>query len=187
MHRDLTNQTVEKCTLQSLRVSASADRKPAIGHTCVLLTHRQQKFQRKFIFRQKVFLAGTLNYATTAKLPKLKAFAEGLTTPHVHQENQTLEKGIPSTNDKDMLNRQKISIVIKVFIACILLAFAIPYIVFGICEVPCPCACPAWIKSVWSSARSRLSAASFPVHDTTATLLNKFLKGTEQKPLEAFA
>lgn len=45
---------------------------------------------------------------------------------------------IPSTDDKDMLNRQKLSIVIKVFIACILLAFAIPYIVFVIYEIPCP-------------------------------------------------
>ncbi|KGL90427.1 Uncharacterized protein C17orf78, partial [Charadrius vociferus] len=135
MHSDVTQQGVEKRTLQSLKVTASADTKPAIGHTCVLLTHRRKKFQRKIIFREKVFLAGISNCVITAKLPKLKVFAEGLTVPHVHQENQTLDNGNPSTNDKDMLHRQKISIVIKVFIACILLAFAIPYIVFVICEV----------------------------------------------------
>ncbi|XP_019327327.1 PREDICTED: uncharacterized protein C17orf78 homolog [Aptenodytes forsteri] len=137
MHGDLANQTLEKRTLQSLKVVTSADRKPAISHTCVLLTRHRKKFQRKFILREKVFLAGISNCVITAKLPKLKVFAEGLTVPHVHQENQTSEKGIPSINDKDMLNRQKLSIVIKVFIACILLAFALPCIVFVIYEIPC--------------------------------------------------
>ncbi|KFP47839.1 Uncharacterized protein C17orf78, partial [Cathartes aura] len=169
MHGDLTGQTVEKCTLQSLKVIPSAGRKPAVGHTCVLLTRHRKKFQRKFILREKVFLAGISNCVITAKVPKLKIFAEGLTVPHVHQENQTLEKGIPSTNDKDMLNRQKLSIVIKVFIAGILLAFAIPYIVFVIYEIPCLCLCPAWINSVWSRSRS-LFAACVPVHDKTPTL-----------------
>ncbi|KAM7088806.1 uncharacterized protein C17orf78 homolog [Ciconia maguari] len=118
-HEDLTNQTAEKCALQSLKVVASADRKPAISHACVVLTHHRKKFQRKFILREKgkkfnvanirlVFLSGISNCVITAKLPKLKVFTEGLTVPHVHQENQTLEKGIPSTNDKDMLNRQKL-------------------------------------------------------------------------------
>ncbi|KAF1437205.1 hypothetical protein FQV21_0014479, partial [Spheniscus demersus] len=147
MHGDLTNQTVEKRTLQSLKVVTSADRKPPISHTCVLLTRHRKKFQRKFILREK--------------------------------------EGIPSINDKDMLNRQKLSIVIKVFIACILLAFALPCIVFVIYEIPCLCLCPDWINSIWSSRRS-LSAACVPVHDQTATLLTPFLKGTEQKPLKAF-
>lgn len=53
MHSDLTKGTVEKRTLQSLKVTASADTKPAIGHTCVLLTHHGKKFQRKIIFREK--------------------------------------------------------------------------------------------------------------------------------------
>lgn len=52
-HGDLTNQTVEKRTLQSLKVVTSADRKPPIGHTCVLLTRHRKKFQRKFILREK--------------------------------------------------------------------------------------------------------------------------------------
>ncbi|KFQ00007.1 Uncharacterized protein C17orf78, partial [Haliaeetus albicilla] len=169
IHGNLTDQRVEKCTLQSLKVITSADRKPAIGHTCVLLTRPRKKFQRRFILREKVFLAGISNCVITAKLPKLKVFAERLTVPRVHQENQTLEKRIPSTDDKDMLNRQKLSIVIKVFIACILLAFAIPYIAFVIYEIPCPCFCPAWIHSIWSSRRS-LSAACVSVRDKTATL-----------------
>ncbi|XP_075024477.1 uncharacterized protein C17orf78 homolog [Calonectris borealis] len=185
MHGDFTNQTVEKCTLQNLKVVARADRKPAISHTCVLLTCHRKKFQRKFILREKVVLARMSNCVITAKLLKLKVSAEGLTVLHVHHENQTLEKGIPSTNDKDMLNRQKLSIVIKAFVACILLAFAISYIVFVIYEIPCPCPCPDWINSIWSSSRS-LSAACVPVHDQTATPLTPFLKGTEQKPLEAF-
>ncbi|KFV45362.1 Uncharacterized protein C17orf78, partial [Gavia stellata] len=168
-HGDLTDQTVEKSTPQSLKVIASVDRKPAIGHTCVLRTRRKRMFQRQLLLREKVFLAGISNCVITAKLLKLKVFAEGFTVPHVHQENQTLEKGIPSTNDKDLLKRQKLSIIIKVFIVCILLAFAIPYILFVICEIPCPCLCPAWINSIWSSRRS-LSAACTPVHDQTATL-----------------
>ncbi|KFQ58551.1 Uncharacterized protein C17orf78, partial [Pelecanus crispus] len=165
----LTNQTVEKHTLQSLKVVASAGRKPAIGHTCVSLTRHRKKFQRKIILREKVFLAGISNCVITAKLPKLKVFAEGLTAPHVHRENPTLEKQIPSTNDKVMLNRQKLSIVIKVFIACILLAFAISYIVFVIYEIPCSCLCPDWINCIWSRRRSLL-AACVPAHDKTATL-----------------
>ncbi|KFQ73425.1 Uncharacterized protein C17orf78, partial [Phoenicopterus ruber ruber] len=169
MHGDLTNQTAEKCTLQSLKVVASAARKPAVGHTCVLLTHHRKRFQRKIILRQKVFLAGISNCVITAKLPMLNVFAEGLTVPHVRQENQTSEKGTPSTTDKDMLNRKKLSIVIKVLIACILLGFAIPYIVFVIYEVPCPALCPDWINSIRSS-RSSLSAASVPVHDQKGTL-----------------
>ncbi|KFQ65095.1 Uncharacterized protein C17orf78, partial [Phaethon lepturus] len=169
MHGDLTDHTVKKCTLQSLKVIASADRKPAVSHTCVLLTCHRKKFQRNFILREKVSLEGISNCVITAKSPKLKVFAEGLTVPHVRQVNQTSEKGIPSTNVKNMLNRQKLSIVIKVFITCILLAFAISYIVFVIHEIPCPCLCPNWMNSIWSSSRS-LSAARVPVHDRTATL-----------------
>lgn len=75
-----------------------------------------------------------------------------LAQPNQNEENFELSKnckhilntllylileGIPSINDKDMLNRQKLSIVIKVFIACILLAFALPCIVFVIYEIPC--------------------------------------------------
>ncbi|XP_014808960.1 PREDICTED: uncharacterized protein C17orf78 homolog [Calidris pugnax] len=185
VHRDLTNQTAERCTLQSLRVAASADRKPAPGHTCLLLTHHRDNPQRKLIFNEKVFQAGTLNYVTTTNLPKLEVSGEGLTVPHVHQEKQTLEERIPSSNDKDMLNRRKISIVIKVFIACILLAFTIPYITFCICEIPCPCLCSARIKSLWNSSRSWLLAACILVQDRTAMLLNKLLKDKEQEALEA--
>lgn len=53
IHGNLADQRVEKCTLQSLKVISSADRKPAIGHTCVLLTRPRKKFQRKFILREK--------------------------------------------------------------------------------------------------------------------------------------
>ncbi|XP_010085423.1 PREDICTED: uncharacterized protein C17orf78 homolog, partial [Pterocles gutturalis] len=136
MHGDVTNQTAEKCTLQSLEVTTSANRKPATSYSCALLTHRRKKFQRKIIL--KVFLAGISNCVITAKLPKLKVFAEGLTVPHVHQENKTLEDEIESTDDKDMQMRINLSIVMKVFIVCILLAIAIPYIVFVVCEIPCP-------------------------------------------------
>ncbi|KFQ91512.1 Uncharacterized protein C17orf78, partial [Nipponia nippon] len=168
-HGDLRNQRVQKYTLQSLKVVARADRKPAIGHSCVLQTRHRKKFQRKFILQEKVFLAGISNCGITAKLPKLKVFAEGLTVLHVHQENQTLEQGIPSTNEKDLLHRQKLSIIIKVFIACILLAFALPYIMFVICEIPCPCLCPDWINSI-CRRRSSPPAARVPVHEQTATL-----------------
>ncbi|KFO03806.1 Uncharacterized protein C17orf78, partial [Balearica regulorum gibbericeps] len=167
MDGDRTNQTAEKRTLQSLKVVTSADRKPAVGHTCVLLTRHRKKFQRKFILREKVFLAGTSNCVITAKLPKLKDFAESLTVPHVHQENQTLEKGIPSTTEKNMLNRQKLTIIIKAFIAYILFAFAILCIMFVIYKIPCPCQCPDWMKSVQSRS---LSAACVPVQDQTAPL-----------------
>ncbi|KFV38739.1 Uncharacterized protein C17orf78, partial [Tyto alba] len=169
MHGDLTDHTAEIRTLQSLKVIASADKKPAINHTCVSQTLCRKKFQRKFILRQIVFLAGLSNCAITAKLPKLKVSAEGLTLPHVHHRNQTVKKGIPFTNDKDTLNRQKLSIVIKVLIACILVAFAITYIMFVIYEISCPRLCPAWIHSTWCHRRS-LSADSVPVHDQTATL-----------------
>ncbi|XP_028941609.1 uncharacterized protein LOC114818713, partial [Antrostomus carolinensis] len=135
---DLRNQTAEKCALQSLKVVAIADRKPAVSHTWVLLTRRRKNFQRTFILREKVFLAGISNCAIRAELPKLKAFSKSSTVPPVHQENKTLEKGIPSSNDKDMLNIQITSIIIKAFIACVLLAFAISYIVFVICENSCP-------------------------------------------------
>lgn len=38
-----------------------------------------------------MFLARTSNYVTRAKLPKVKAFAEGSTVLRAHRENQTLE------------------------------------------------------------------------------------------------
>ncbi|CAM9723571.1 unnamed protein product [Bubo scandiacus] len=180
----LTDQTAEKPTLKSLKVITSADGKPAINHTCVSTCHGK-KFQRKCILREIVFLEQLSNCTITAKLPKLKVSAEGLTVLHVHHKNQTLKRKIPCTNGKDTLNRQKLSIIFKVFIACILLAFVIPYIMFVIYEIPCPCLCPAWINSSWCR-RSSPSADSVPVPDPTAALLTLFLKGTKQKSLEAF-
>ncbi|KAM6048655.1 uncharacterized protein C17orf78 homolog [Theristicus caerulescens] len=182
---DLRQQRAEKYTLQSLVVLAGADSKPAIGHTCVLQTCHRKKFQREFILRGKVFLEGISNCGIKAKLPELKVFAEGLTVLPEHQGNQTSEQGIPSTNDKQLLNRQTLSIVFKVFIACILLALANSYLVFVICEMPCPCLCCDWINSI-CRGRSSPSAVHVPAPDQTATLLTPFLKGTEQKPLEAF-
>nr|XP_021144406.1 uncharacterized protein LOC110359383 isoform X1 [Columba livia] len=185
MDGDLMNQTVEKCTLRSLRVATSAGRNAAVGHTCVLLTHHRRKFQRKFVHREKVFLARTSNYVTRAKLPKVKAFAEGSTVLRAHQENQTLEEGISSTNGKDMPNRQKLSIIGKAFIIFVVLAFAIFCSMFVVFGIPCLCLCPVWISSIWSSRRSP-SAASGPGREETATLKTPFLKDTEQKPLDNF-
>ncbi|XP_009671190.1 uncharacterized protein C17orf78 homolog [Struthio camelus] len=161
-HGDGRDQAEEKCTVQSLKVVTSADRRAATGHSCVLLIDNRKKFQTKFILTGKVFLVGLSNCVMTAKLPKLKVFAEGLTVLHVRQDNQTSEEGIPSTNDKDMLIRQRQSIYIKVFIACILVTPAIAYIIFVICEFPCLCSCHGWIKTHVGaqSSRTNLPAAS---------------------------
>uniref|UniRef100_A0A8B9Q200 Chromosome 17 open reading frame 78 n=1 Tax=Apteryx owenii TaxID=8824 RepID=A0A8B9Q200_APTOW len=161
-HGDLRDQAEEKCTLQSLEVITSADRRAATGHSCVLLRDNRKKFQTKFILTGKVFLVGISNCVMTAKLPKLKVFAEGLTVLHVRQDNQTSEEGIPSTNDKDMLIRQRQSLYVKVFIACILLTPAIAYIIAVICEFPCLCPCRGWIKPHVDvqSSRTSLPAAS---------------------------
>ncbi|XP_064379184.1 uncharacterized protein LOC112987411 isoform X1 [Dromaius novaehollandiae] len=161
-HGDLRDQAEEKCTLQSLKVITSADRGAATGHSCVLLMDNSKKFQAKFILTGKVFLVGISNCVMTAKLPKLKVFAEGLTVLHVRQDNQTSEEGIPSTNDKDMLIRQRQSLYIKAFIVCSLLIPTIAYIIFVICEFPCLCSCPGWIKPHVDvqSSRTNLPAAS---------------------------
>ncbi|PKU35682.1 transcriptional adapter 2-alpha [Limosa lapponica baueri] len=81
-----------------------------------------------------------------------------------------LQERISSSNDKDMLNRRKISIVIKVFIACILLAFAIPYIAFCICEVPCPCFTRGFeYKKHQSDHTYEIMTSDFPVLDPNWT------------------
>ncbi|KAM6049176.1 uncharacterized protein C17orf78 homolog isoform 2-T2 [Chlamydotis macqueenii] len=136
MYEDLRSETAEECTLQSLKVITSTGTKSVTNHTCVLLMHHRKQLQRKFILIQKVFLPGISNCVTAANLPKMKVVSETLTVQHVHLEGQALEKGIPSTNDKDMVNRLNLSIIIKMFIICVMLALAIPYFMFVIFEIP---------------------------------------------------
>jgi len=53
VHGDLTDQRAEKRTRPGLKVVTSAARKPAIGHTCALLTRHRKKLQGKFILKGK--------------------------------------------------------------------------------------------------------------------------------------
>ncbi|XP_025903671.1 uncharacterized protein LOC112954639 [Nothoprocta perdicaria] len=145
-HGDLRDQLEKKYTLQGLQVITTADRRAATGHSCVLLSDNRKKFQTKFILKVKVFLVGISDCVMTAKLPKLKVFAEGLTVLH----------------KKEMLLRKTQSIYIKVFILCFLLTPTLAYIIIVICEFPCSCPCPGWMKlrDAAQSGGANLPAAS---------------------------
>lgn len=167
MHGDLTEWVAEECTVESLQVIPSTAGTP--NHTCVLRTSTRRHFHRRFIFRSKVFLAVISNHTVTATPPKQKAFSNGSSTPHVRSEQQTSQEKIPSANGKDSLVRQNISIFMKAFIVCILLAPMICYTIFFIHEISHLCSCPDWIGSRWSRSKC-ISAAPTPVDHQSGTL-----------------
>ncbi|XP_012985804.2 uncharacterized protein C17orf78 homolog [Melopsittacus undulatus] len=166
----VTDWTVEKQILHGLNTFSNANGKPVTGHTCVSQTQQRKMFPRKLILREKVFLEGMSDCVVTAKLPKMKVFAEGLAVPTMHFRNHTLY------DDKDMLNRLKLSIILKVLIAVILIAFVICYIVFAICKIPCSC--------LGINIQKSVPAGRKPAYGQTAKLLTPFL--TEKKPQETF-
>ncbi|XP_062471772.1 uncharacterized protein LOC134162190 isoform X2 [Pezoporus occidentalis] len=180
MSRYVTDWTVEKQILHGLNNFSNADGKPVTGHMCVSQTQHRKMFPNKLIIREKVFLEGMSDCVVTAKLPKTKVSAEGLAVPKMHRRNHTLHDGIPPTDDKDMLNRQKLSIILKVFIAGILIAFAMCYIVVAICKIPCSC---SWIKGI--SIYKRQPAGHVPAYGQTAQLLTPCM--IEKAALETFA
>ncbi|XP_065550559.1 uncharacterized protein LOC136021839 isoform X2 [Lathamus discolor] len=186
----VTDWTVEKQILHGRNTFSDANGKPATSHICVSQTQHRKRFPSKLTIREKgrkfnvtkrslVFLEGMSDCVVTAKLPKMKVFTEGLAVPKMHRGNHTLYDGIPPADDKDMLNRLKLSIILKVFIAGTLIAFAICYIVFAICKIPCSC---LWIKGI--SIHKSLPAGRVPAYGQTAKLLTPFLM--EKKPLETF-
>ncbi|XP_013048914.3 uncharacterized protein C17orf78 homolog [Anser cygnoides] len=183
---DLAEQAVEKCTLQSIEVTTSAVRAPALNHSCVLLTPKRRKFHRKLILRGKVFLPGMSSRVVKATLLKRKVFSGAPTIPAVRHENQTSREGIAPRNDKDLLIRQKICIFVKLLIACILLVTPICFIMIVIREIPCSCWCSDCMAGRRSSSRSTY-AASEPVGHQTGMLLTRLLEDTKEKSLQCFA
>ncbi|KAM8991473.1 uncharacterized protein C17orf78 homolog [Ara ararauna] len=173
--------TVEKQILHNLNTSSNADGKPATGHICISLIQHRKRLPSKLVLREKVFLEGMSDCVVTAKLPKMKVFAEGLAVPQLYRRNHTLNDGIPPADDKDMLIRLKLGIILKVFITGTLIAFAICYTVFAICKIPCSC-----LRIKGTSIHKSLLAGHIPTYGQTAKLSTLFLKGKEKKPVETF-
>ncbi|KAM9525870.1 uncharacterized protein C17orf78 homolog isoform 2-T3 [Guaruba guarouba] len=173
--------TVEKQILHNLNTSSNADGKPATGHICISLIQHRKRLPSKLVLREKVFLEGMSDCVVTAKLPKMKVFAEGLAAPQMYRRNHTLYDGIPPADDKDMLIRLKLGIILKVFITGTLIAFAICYTVFAICKIPCPC-----LQIKGTSIHKSLLAGHIPTYSQTAKLSTLFLKGKEKNPVETF-
>ncbi|XP_019477520.1 uncharacterized protein LOC104913918 [Meleagris gallopavo] len=184
MHGDLTEWVAEECTVESVQVIPSSAR--GTNHTCVLQTSTRRQFHRRFIFRIKVFLAVISNHTVTPTPLKQKVFSNGSSTPRVHPEQQTSQERIPSANGKDLLIRQNIGIIMKVFIVCILLAPMICYIIFFIHEITHLSSCRDWIGSRWGRSKCT-SAACIPADRQSGTLSAQLPENRKEKPVLCFA
>ncbi|KQK76751.1 hypothetical protein AAES_131936 [Amazona aestiva] len=178
----VTDWTVEKKILHNLNTFSNADGKPATGYNCVSLIQPRKRFPSKLILREKVFLEGMSDCVVTAKLPEMKVSAEGVAIPQMYHRNHILYDGIPPADDKDTLLRLKPGIILKVFIAGTLIAFAVCYTVFVICKSPCS---HLWING--TSIHKSLPAGHIPAYGQTGKLSTLVLKGMEKKPVETFA
>ncbi|XP_061219234.1 uncharacterized protein LOC133217630 [Neopsephotus bourkii] len=175
----VTEWTVEKQILHDLNTFSNADGKPATGRISVSQTQHRKVLPNKLLIREKVLLEGISDCVVTAKLPKIKVSAEGLAGLEMYRGNQTLYNGTPLADDKDMMNRPKLSIILKAFIIGIIMAFAICYIVFAICKIPCS---GLWVKYI--IIHKRRPAGNIPAYGQTAKLLTPSM--TEKETMEIF-
>ncbi|CAI5794862.1 Hypothetical predicted protein [Podarcis lilfordi] len=132
-----------------LKQIADPDERGCAAKCCLISAdHRKSlQSQAEASIMGKVLLPGVSDCFIISNQTNNENFARSLEKENEIRINTTCQE------TDEMEDRKKIGVFLKIAILCVMVPLMFFFMVFGVCEVPCPCSLPCWRQCLFPTQK----------------------------------